>query len=39
MKPIIDISYWQNPRNIDYDKLCAAADGIIKFKEKKRQTW
>lgn len=29
MKPIIDISYWQDPRNINYDKLCAAVDGVI----------
>ncbi len=29
MKPVIDISYWQNPRNINYDKLCASVDGVI----------
>ena len=29
MKPIIDISSWQNPRNINYDKLCANVDGVI----------
>ena len=29
MKPIIDISYWQNPRNINYDRLAAAISGVI----------
>ena len=29
MKPIIDISSWQNPRNISYDKLAAAVSGVI----------
>lgn len=29
MKPIVDISYWQNPRNIDYDKLAANISGVI----------
>lgn len=29
MKPIIDVSYYQNPALIDYDKLCAAISGAI----------
>lgn len=29
MKRIIDISYWQDPSKIDYDKLAAQVDGVI----------
>ncbi|MEA4811147.1 MAG: GH25 family lysozyme [Anaerolineaceae bacterium] len=29
MKPIIDISYWQNPRNINYDHLASSVEGVI----------
>ena len=29
MKPIIDISYWQQPALIDYDKLAGQVDGVI----------
>jgi len=29
MKPIIDISYWQQPELIDYDKLSAEVSGVI----------
>ena len=29
MKPIIDISYWQNPRNINYDTLAKNVSGVI----------
>jgi GH25 family lysozyme M1 (1,4-beta-N-acetylmuramidase) len=29
MKPIIDISFWQAPLAIDYDKLASQVDGVI----------
>ena len=29
MKPIIDISFWQAPLKIDYDKLASQVDGVI----------
>jgi GH25 family lysozyme M1 (1,4-beta-N-acetylmuramidase) len=29
MKPIIDISFWQPPLTIDYDKLADQVDGVI----------
>lgn len=29
MKPIIDISYWQDPALINYDQLAAEVDGVI----------
>ena len=29
MKPIIDISYWQQPGEIDYDLLAGAIEGVI----------
>jgi GH25 family lysozyme M1 (1,4-beta-N-acetylmuramidase) len=29
MKPIIDISFWQAPLRIDYDKLADQVDGVI----------
>lgn len=29
MKPIIDISYWQNPELINYDKLAQQIGGVI----------
>jgi len=29
MKPIIDISYWQKPELINYDKLAQQIDGVI----------
>lgn len=29
MKPILDISSWQNPKNINYDTLAAAISGVI----------
>jgi GH25 family lysozyme M1 (1,4-beta-N-acetylmuramidase) len=29
MKPIVDISFWQSPDSIDYDKFAAAISGVI----------
>ena len=29
MRPIVDLSYYQSPTNINYDRLCAAISGAI----------